>query len=180
MLDDLRAFTRNGALLTEALQGADFAPMLMVLVHLSGEEHWLADVGQYITGPWNFHENAPEAIKQQVRDRLRTVLTEIAEGTRPMPDAPPAHLLRAMLSTGVGQTVPEEYIPMILEETMLFNDRDPKTVEWRSKPDATVPTGESGPISAHDTHLGAPFDRINGRKSYRIKCTEMVYTVAFE
>jgi 4-hydroxyacetophenone monooxygenase len=138
MLDELRAFTRNGALLTEALQGADFAPMLMVLVHLSGEEHWLTDMGPYITGPWNFHANAPEAIKQQVRDRLRIVLTEIAEGSRPMPDAPPAHLLRAMLSTGVGQPVPEEYIPMILEETMLFNDRDPKTVEWRSKPDAAV------------------------------------------
>ncbi len=39
-----------------------------------------------------------------------------------------------MMSVGVGQTIPEEYIPMILEEMML-GAGDPKTVAWRTQPD---------------------------------------------
>jgi 4-hydroxyacetophenone monooxygenase len=35
-----------------------------------------------------------------------------------------------MMSAGVGQTVPEAYIPLLLEETCL-NDTDSRTVHWR-------------------------------------------------
>ena len=55
-----------------------------------------------------------------------------ARGT-PLPSEPPPGLLRKMLAAGVGGPVPEEYIPMILEEMML-DDIDPKTVPWRTRP----------------------------------------------
>jgi 4-hydroxyacetophenone monooxygenase len=110
---------------------ANPAPLLMVVVRLTGEEHWLDEAAPHISGPWNFQENAPPEPKQRLRDRLRQALLDRA----PSPTEPPPHLLRRMLSTGVGQTVPEEYIPMILEETML-GEADPKTVPWRTKPDA--------------------------------------------
>ncbi|MSP03260.1 MAG: NAD(P)/FAD-dependent oxidoreductase [Acetobacteraceae bacterium] len=45
-----------------------------------------------------------------------------------------------MLSSGVGGAVPEEYIPMILEE-MNLGDSDPKTVRWRTKPANDVLAG---------------------------------------
>lgn len=131
---DIRALVRDDALLTQALDGADLAPMLMVLVHLTGEEHWLDEVAPHITGPWNFHENAPETLKQRLRDRLRAALRDFAASGRPLPSEPPPHLLHRMMSVGVGQTIPEEYIPMILEEMML-GAGDPKTVAWRTQPD---------------------------------------------
>ncbi|MGE0225912.1 MAG: flavin-containing monooxygenase [Acetobacteraceae bacterium] len=137
MTIDFRALTRDEALMTQALQGADLAPLLMVLVHLSGEEAWLDDVAPFIAGPWNFHENAPESVKQRVRDRLRAVLMDYAATNRPLPAEPPPGLLRKMLNTCVGQTVPDEYVPMILEEMML-HDQDPKTVPWRTQPDASA------------------------------------------
>jgi len=133
MPTNLQALVADEALLDLALSGADVAPMLMVMVHLGGEESWLDEVSPFITGPWNFHENAPEALKQRMRARLKEILLEYAASDRPLPAEPPPHLLHRMLSAGVGGPIPEEYMPMIREETML-DDRDPKTVQWRTEP----------------------------------------------
>ncbi len=133
MTTNLQALVADDALLDLALSGADVAPMLMVMVHLGGEESWLDEVSPFITGPWNFHENAPEALKQRMRARLKEILLDYAASNRPLPAEPPPHLLHRMLSAGVGGPIPEEYMPMIREETML-DDRDPKTVEWRTEP----------------------------------------------
>ena len=125
--------TNDEALLDLALSGADVAPMLMAMVHLSGEEHWLDEVSPYIAGPWNFHENAPNTLKQRMRTRLKEILLDYAATGRELPAEPPPHLLHRMLSAGVGGPIPAEYMPMIREETML-GDRDPKTVHWRTEP----------------------------------------------
>ena len=125
--------TNDEALLDLALSGADVAPMLMAMVHLSGEEHWLDEVSPYITGPWNFHENAHNTLKQRMRTRLKEILLDYAATGRELPAEPPPHLLHRMLSAGVGGPIPAEYMPMIREETML-GDRDPKTVHWRTEP----------------------------------------------
>jgi 4-hydroxyacetophenone monooxygenase len=130
---DLHGLTADEQLLDLALEGADIAPLLMVLVHLSGEEHWLDEVAPYINGPWNFQESVPEPLKLRLRARMKEVLLDFAAHGTPLPSQPPAALLRKMLSSGVGGPVPEEYIPMILEEMML-DDTDPKTVLWRTRP----------------------------------------------
>jgi 4-hydroxyacetophenone monooxygenase len=135
MITDLQDLVRDKTLLEQALAGADLAPLLMALVHLTGEAAWLDEVQPYIAGPWNFHERAPESLKQRLRDRMRETLLDYAASGRPLPAEPPPQLLRRMLSVGVGQTVPEEYLPMIREETML-SAQDPKTVAWRNKPTA--------------------------------------------
>ena len=104
----LHELVADEATLDLALQGADIAPLLMVLVHLTGERQWLQEVGQHIHGPWNFQEKVPDALKQRVRERLKAVLRELAASDTPLPTEPPAELLREMLSAGVGGTVPEE------------------------------------------------------------------------
>ena len=68
------------AMLDLALEGADIAPLLMVLVHLTGERHWLEEVGPHIHGPWNFQESVPEDMKQRVRARMKAVLRDLATG----------------------------------------------------------------------------------------------------
>src|SRR5262249_30710738 len=120
-----------------ALEGADIAPLLMVLVHLTGERQWLIEVGPHIHGPWNFQAAVPEALKQRVRRRMKEVLRDIAAGNRALPAQPPPGLLHEMLCAGVGGPVPEEYIPMILEE-MNLTGSDPKTVAWRTQLDAEM------------------------------------------
>ena len=75
----------------------------------------------------------PEALKDRVRARMKDVLRDFAVANRSLPPEPPPGLLRKMLSSGAGGPVPEEYIPMILEE-MNLGDQDPKTVHWRARP----------------------------------------------
>jgi 4-hydroxyacetophenone monooxygenase len=130
MIPDPKTFLSNPALLDEALAGGDIAPLLMVLVHLSGEAEWLDRLAPHIKGPWNFHEAAPDELRAALRVRLRDVLLDYAQSGRPLPAEPPAHLLHRMLSVGVGAEVPAEYLPLIREETVV-DAPDPKTVQWR-------------------------------------------------
>src|SRR4051812_20285062 len=112
---DFHALAADETLLHLALEGADVAPLLMVLVHLTGEEHWLDEVAPHIHGPWNFQESVPDELKQRLRARMKDVLLDFAARGVELPAQPPPGLLRKMLSAGVGGPVPEEYIPMILE-----------------------------------------------------------------
>ncbi|MCA3396282.1 MAG: NAD(P)/FAD-dependent oxidoreductase [Roseomonas sp.] len=130
MIPDPKTFLSNPALLDEALAGGDIAPLLMVLVHLSGEAEWLDRLAPHIKGPWNFHEAAPDELRAALRARLREVLLDYAQSGRALPAEPPAHLLHRMLSVGVGAEVPAEYLPLIREETVV-DAPDPKTVQWR-------------------------------------------------
>ncbi|MGA3004066.1 MAG: NAD(P)/FAD-dependent oxidoreductase [Acetobacteraceae bacterium] len=130
---DFRTLVADEELLDMALDGADVAPLLMVLVHLTGEADWLDEVGPYINGPWNFQETVPDELKQRLRARLKEVLLDYAARETELPSEPPPELLRKMLAAGVGGPVPEEYLPMIREEMML-DDNDPKTVHWRTRP----------------------------------------------
>ncbi len=124
---------QDEAALRAALAEADIAPTLMVLVQLSGEMDLLDEVAPHIQGAWSFMETVPEPLKQKVRDRLVEVLKDYAAtGREPPADIPPATLQR-MMSAGVGQTVPEEYIPLLVEETCL-NGGDPRAVHWTGVP----------------------------------------------
>ena len=123
--------------LRRALEEADIAPLLMVQAHLSGEHSLLDEVAPHIRGAWNFMERVPPDLKAKVRESVVALLKDHAAGRRTLPDDLPVDLLRRMMSAGVGQTIPDEYIPLILEE-MRLHDGDPRSVQWRDKPPAPV------------------------------------------
>jgi 4-hydroxyacetophenone monooxygenase len=105
--------------LKSALSDADIAPMLMVLAQLSGDLDILDEVAPHIHGAWSFLESVPKELKQKVRDRLVAVLKDYATTGREAPQHIPAEILQKLMSAGVGQMVPEEYIPLLMEETGL-------------------------------------------------------------
>ena len=80
-------------------------------------------------------QQIPAELQARIRDRLVTVLKEYAAADRSPTIRPSDDLLRRMMNTVVGQTVPDEYIPLILEETNLA-EADPRTVKWRRQPSA--------------------------------------------
>ncbi len=116
--------------LRAALADADIAPTLMVLAQLTGDLDIMEEVAPYIHGAWSFMEAVPEALKQKVRDRLVTALKDHAASGREPPTDIPADTLQRMMSAGVGQTVPTDYIPLLVEETGLGQD-DTRAVHWR-------------------------------------------------
>jgi 4-hydroxyacetophenone monooxygenase len=80
-------------------------------------------------------ESVPPELKAQVRDRLVEVLQDYAATGRAAPgDVPPTRMQRLM-SAGVGQAVPEDYIPLLKEE-MRFGQEDLRAVRWRRDPAA--------------------------------------------
>src|SRR5439155_3876043 len=87
----------------------------------------------HIYGAWSFLESVPEHLKQKVRDRLVRVLKDYAATGREPPRRPPSDVLQRMMSAGVGQMVPEEYIPLLLEE-MRLGDEDTRSVRWQFAP----------------------------------------------
>jgi 4-hydroxyacetophenone monooxygenase len=124
------AAVRDEAALRDALADADIAPMLMVLAHLSGDMAILDEVAPHIHGAWSFMEAVPEPLKQKVRDRLVEILKEYASTGRTPPRDIPTDTMQRMMSAGVGQTVPADYIPLLMEETQLAPE-DTRAVHWR-------------------------------------------------
>jgi 4-hydroxyacetophenone monooxygenase len=124
---------RDEQALRAALADADIAPMLMVLVQLSGDLEILEEVAPHIHGAWSFLESVPENLKQKVRDRLVAVLKDYAASGREPPRRIPSDTLQKMMSAGVGQMVPEEYIPLLVEETRL-GEEDTRAVRWQRDP----------------------------------------------
>ena len=116
-----------------ALSEADFAPLLMSYVQLTGDTQALDDYARYIQGPWNYMECVPPEEKAWLRARLTQVLAELASGERAMPAAPSGELLQRMLSVCVGQPVPADYVPLICHE-MGFAGAAPLDVTWRKRP----------------------------------------------
>src|SRR5450755_3765548 len=115
MLDSRLETPEEGSALGRALAAADPATLLLSLVQLTGERHWLEAAKPFIRGPMNYQEFMPEELRTQVRDRLSEVLAEIARtGTTPR-QADDA-LLREMMAIATGETVPDDYIAMMRED----------------------------------------------------------------
>lgn len=162
-----RALVADGARLRRALDDADIGPLLMVLVQLTGAEALLDEFAPYLTGPWDYAHHVPEERQRAVRARLVEVLEAHAAEGRSLRRVPPAPLLRRMMSVCVGETVPAEYVPMMLEE-MALEDRDPRGISWRAAPPrqalegfkvAVVGAGMSGLCAAiRLREAGIPFE----------------------
>lgn len=126
---------KDEAGLRAALAEADIGPTLMVLAQLTGDMTLLEEVGPHIRGAWDYQQTVPEDLKQKVRDRLVDVLKDYAaSGRRPSTDLPPKTFQRIM-SGGAGSQVPDEYMPLVMEE-MKFGTRDTREVAWRRDRDA--------------------------------------------
>ena len=153
----------------DLLADADFAPLLMSFVQLSGEEDLLERCRPYITGPWCFNENVPQLLRDELIDRLAACLSALESNARLPAAAPQPDRLRSMMEVCVGREVPQEYLPLITHE-MGLGATPPIEVEWRRPPDPArlsnfrvlvIGAGESGLCAAIKLkRLGIQFEII--------------------
>lgn len=130
MQRDFGAAVANETQLRQALLEADIGPTLMVLAHLTGDTDLLDEAAPYVQGAWNYQQNIPDSLKHTVRERLVTVLKDYAASGRPVPEHS-SDDLRRMMSAAVGNKVPEEYVPLLLEELRL-GPTDTRALHWRN------------------------------------------------
>jgi 4-hydroxyacetophenone monooxygenase len=129
IIEQAQAACADEASLRHALDGADIVPLMMSLVHLTGDARWLDEAAPFIKGGWSFLANLPDELQRRVRESLVDTLQAIASGR-----AQPAHvseeLLTRMMHASVGVAVPAEYNAVFREEAG-FDPRDYRSVPWR-------------------------------------------------
>jgi 4-hydroxyacetophenone monooxygenase len=133
-VDDTQALkalaTADPVVLDGHLAQLDPVPLLLVYTHLSGDESLLEKFRPYIKGAWSFEVEVPEEMFAELRKRTIATLKDYAVNDRPLPPAPDTERLQRMCDVAVGQHVPSEYLPMVLEE-LNFDLTDAKSVQWR-------------------------------------------------
>ena len=122
------------AALREGLEAADPATLLLSLVQLTGEQHWLEEARPFVRGPMNYQEFMPEELRAKVRQRMGEVLSEIAANGRSMVAPPDDALLSEMMSFATGEAVADDYIAMMRED-LTCDSLASRTLSWRRPPD---------------------------------------------
>jgi len=124
----------------------------MSYVQLSGEDDLLARCQPHITGPWCFNESVPQALRDELIDRLATFMNGLESGARTAAAPPDPARLRTMMEVCVARKVADEYLPLINHD-MGLGDTPPIEVDWREPPEASrlsdfrvlvIGAGESG------------------------------------
>src|ERR1700722_15691525 len=119
--------------LRAALEAADPATLLLALVQLTGERHWLEAAKPFIRGPMNYQEFMPEPLRAAVRDRLSEVLADIARTGNTPPGRADDSLLREMRAVATGEAVPDDYIAMMRED-LTDDSLASRSLQWRKAP----------------------------------------------
>jgi len=119
MVDDFATCEANGdwaRQLQRALQQSNIPTLLMVLLHLTGNQQWLSERYQ-CSAVRGLDDNDPgglsEVVQQEIRDAAYDAILRWKGGVDPHMPAPNEDLLVRMLATSVGENVPANYGPMI-------------------------------------------------------------------
>jgi len=120
----------DDAAIVAALQDASIPTLMMSLIHMSGDasvlDGALRPAGAYIN---EYQGYMSEEDKAAVRAQALQVIRDFRDSGCQLPPAPDADTIHRMMNFIVAQDVPEEYIPMMLEE-MELDGRDQRSDNW--------------------------------------------------
>ena len=117
--------------LASAIAEADIRCLLMVLVHITGDERWLEP--PYLPRRDIRLIPDPEAgVRREIQDEIRAAVVRLfADGTpKPVITDPGEELLLKMMRACLGENVAPEYAPLMREE-MGFASREAR---WTKQP----------------------------------------------
>jgi len=120
----------DDATIARALESASIPTLLMSLVHLTGDAGLLDGPirpGRAVMGEVQGGLSAEE--KAEARKRALEALRKYRDSGCKLPPPPSPDTIRRMLSFMVGEPVPDEYVPMFLEE-MELDGEDVRALRW--------------------------------------------------
>lgn len=120
--------------LRQALLEANIQTLLMVYVHLTHDEPMLDAFGLHIKHPYAVPGTAiPDALAEQLRTKLLHVLTTPGAARE---DGPSEALMQKMMSTGVGEEVADEFLPLLYDQIGFKKPLPRKALPGRKMPPA--------------------------------------------
>src|SRR5262245_30219015 len=126
--------TEDDAFLAATLEHASVTTLMMSIIHLTGDASLRhGPIRPQRPIPGEVDGGMSDADKAAIRAMALAALREYRDrgGTLPAPPSP--ETIRAMMSFMVGDEVPDEYVPMFLEE-MALEHGDARDVAWDSVP----------------------------------------------
>src|ERR1700761_4663093 len=117
--------------LSSAIAGGDIRVLLMVLVHMTGDERWLEP-------PYKPKRDVrlipdPQAgLPREIQDEIRAAVLKLFAAGEPRPAItdPGNELMLRMMRAGLGENVAPEYAPLMREEMGCM----PREAQWRDRP----------------------------------------------
>ena len=120
----------DDGLIASALEDASIPTLMMSMIHMSGDASILdGDIrpgGAYIN---EYQGYMSEDDKAAVRTLALNVIRDFRDGGCQLPPTPDRDTIHRMMNFLVAQDVPEEYVPMMLEE-MELDGVDHRTDAW--------------------------------------------------
>ncbi len=124
----------DDAFIAQALERASIPTLMMSLVHITGDIGLLRGPirpKQAVMGEVQGRMSEEETV--QVRTHALEVLKAYRDGGCKPPPAPSPEIVHEMMSFLVGEPVPDDYVPMMLEE-MALDGEDARDVHWDGIP----------------------------------------------
>ena len=133
--------TENDAFLAEALKHANVPTLMMSIVHMTGDMGLLdGPIKPKRTVNGDYESSLSDEDKTKVRAHALEVLKAYRERGCTLPPPLSEQQIHAMMSFLVGEAVPQEYVPMMMEELALdgvdrraFHWDKPVTAEQKQK-----------------------------------------------
>ncbi len=133
--------TDDDATIAAALEDVSIPTLCLSLVHITGDPSGirgeLRPQGLFLNEVQGFMS---EDAKAQVRALALDVIRKYRDAGSQLPSPPSPALIREMMSWLVCTEVPDEYVPMMLEEMMLeemeLEGRDERAFDWHEVPEA--------------------------------------------
>ncbi len=157
--------TDDDAAIAAMLEDVSIPTLVLSMVHMTGDPSWIRGpirpLGLFLNEIQGY---LPEEQKAEVRARALEAIAAFRDGGCVLPPPPDVELLKEMMAWLVCEPVPDEYVPMVLEE-MELDGGDPRAVVTTSAPEAraalpvvVVGAGESGVLAGiRLKQAGIPF-----------------------
>lgn len=121
---------QDDAAIARALQDASIPTLMMSMIHMSGDagllEGAVRPAGVYIN---EYQGYMTEEDKTTVRAQALEVIKAFRDGGCKLPPAPNPETVHRMMNFLVAQEVPQDYVPMMLEE-MELDGVDQRSDAW--------------------------------------------------
>lgn len=120
----------DDATIAAALEEASIPCLMMSMIHMSGDTSLLdgdiKPLGVYIN---EFQGYMDEDAKARIRKQALDVIKKFRDGGCQLPPPPSPKTIHRMMEFLVAQEVPQQYVPMMLEE-MELDGEDQRNDEW--------------------------------------------------
>lgn len=153
---------KDDAALVDAVRSANLPTLMMVMVHLTGDLRLMrGEIRPRRASPQQPEGGFSDQHAHAIREQALQILRAFRDSAGALPPLPSVEVMSEMMSFSLGQEVPPEYVPMMLEDMTLGGARARPAAEGALRSDfhvLIIGAGMSGLLAAIELqHAGIAY-----------------------